>query len=69
MIEKLNILLADAATKKFSSIRYGIKCCHNTIDLDLIADLKEIYINMKELDDNGEDACYLTIVEERINTL
>ena len=69
MIEKLNILLADAATKKFSSIRYGINCCHNAVDLDLITDLKEIYINMKELSDNGDEACYLSQIEERINLL
>ena len=75
MLEKLYILLSEASSKKFNSIRYGIKCCSATEDYEYIQDIIAMYNHYTELQNYyieiGDDTeiCELKLIEEIINTL
>jgi len=71
--EHIDGLFADAVYKAFKAKRYGIKSCPKPLEIDHLADIREVYKRVTELDRNemklATSCCTLNKITEHIKTL
>ena len=69
---RINQLYADAMQKSFMQVRYGMKSCRQSTDVDLTYDLKKLleFTEQKIICvDTVSACCSLAKITEKINTL
>lgn len=73
VLEHIDGLFADATYKAFKAKRYGIKSCPKPLEIDHLADIREVYKRSLELDKNemklASSCCSLNKITEHIKTL
>lgn len=67
----INKLFSIAVYASYNTKRYGIKSCNNTLDAELVDDLRIMYTRALEMKscEACNTGCSLSVLEEKIKTL